>query len=133
MRSLHVVRGTVQHGGADYAGKVNIGYVSALFQSLESLGIQQLYTTGGDRRVQLKRLLHSVVMAFLDLIEILVRAPESPERQKKLEDIRIVFINMHHLINEYRPVQARETVQLMLELQVRILFIYLINLLIIVL
>jgi hypothetical protein len=42
-------------------------------QSLESLGITQLYRTGVDRRGELKRLLHSVLAAFLDLLEILVR------------------------------------------------------------
>jgi len=88
-----------------------------ILQSLESLGITQLYRPGGDRRVELKRLLYSAIAAYLDLIEILVRCPEAQERQRKLEDIRLFFINMHHLINEYRPIQARETVELMLELQ----------------
>ena len=39
---------------------------------------------------------------FLDLLDVLIRAPESPKRAEKLEDINLLFINMHHLINEFR-------------------------------
>ena len=37
---------------------------------------------------------------------------------QKLADLRTIMINMHHLINEYRPHQARETLILMMEEQV---------------
>jgi mediator of RNA polymerase II transcription subunit 7 len=35
----------------------------------------------------------------------------------KVQDIRTILINMHHLINEYRPHQARETLIMMMEEQ----------------
>lgn len=54
---------------------------------------------------------------FLDLLEILIKCPNSVERDRKLDDIQVLFINMHHLINEYRPHQAYETLKLMQELQ----------------
>lgn len=39
--------------------------------------------------------------------------PDKLDRVEKLETIRLLFINMHHLINEYRPVQARDTLRQM--------------------
>ena len=48
----------------------------------------------------------SAVAAFLDLVEILIRAPDDPERIDKIHDIQIIFINMHHLLNEHRPLQV---------------------------
>ena len=58
-------------------------------------------------------------MNFLDLLDILVCCPESPKRGQKVEDITLLFIHMHHLINEFRPHQARETLRVMMELQKR--------------
>lgn len=37
----------------------------------------------------------------------------------KWDDLRDLFLNAHHLINEYRPHQTRETLILMMEEQVR--------------
>lgn len=42
-------------------------------------------------------------------------APE--EFEAKLEDLRNLFINAHHLLNLYRPHQARESLTLMMEEQ----------------
>lgn len=47
------------------------------------------------------------------------RCPDNPERREKIETIRMLFINMHHLINEYRPVQARDTLRHMMVKQNR--------------
>ena len=62
---------------------------------------------------------HSVLVNFLDLIDILIKTPESPKRDEKIEDINLLFIHMHHLINEFRPHQARETLRVMLMVQKR--------------
>ena len=62
---------------------------------------------------------HSVLVNFLDLIDILIKCPESPKRDEKIEDINLLFIHMHHLINEFRPHQARETLRVMLMVQRR--------------
>jgi len=43
----------------------------------------------------------------------------NPEQYaEKIQDIRTLFINIHHLLNEYRPHQARESLILLLEEQV---------------
>ena len=39
------------------------------------------------------------------------------QREQKIKDLSVLFINMHHLINEFRPHQARETLCVIMERQ----------------
>ncbi|KAF9922243.1 Mediator of RNA polymerase II transcription subunit 7 [Linnemannia zychae] len=81
--------------------------------TLADQGIEQLYPKGEiDRVKELKRLNHSAVFNFLELVHILSTSPS--EFAKKVDNIRVIFINMHHILNEYRPHQARETLRLMM-------------------
>uniref|UniRef100_A0A5S6QQK5 Mediator of RNA polymerase II transcription subunit 7 n=1 Tax=Trichuris muris TaxID=70415 RepID=A0A5S6QQK5_TRIMR len=107
------IQGTYSMFGAQYSTD------EPIVQPLESQCIRRLYPTGAnfDRKQELKKLNHSIVANFLDLVELLIRCPSSPERERKIEDLNLLFINFHHLINEYRPHQARETLKLMLEVQ----------------
>ena len=83
-------------------------------------GFKRLYSAKDiDRKKELRKLNHSVLVNFLDLIDILIKTPESPKREEKIEDINLLFIHMHHLINEFRPHQARETLRVMLMVQKR--------------
>lgn len=99
---------------------VTINNDDAIIQSLESQGIKRLYSTKDiDRKKELRKLNHSILVNFLDLIDILIKCPESPKREEKIEDTNLLFIHMHHLINEFRPHQARETLRVMLMVQRR--------------
>lgn len=57
------------------------------------------------------------MLNFLEFVGILAICPEQFEA--KLEDIRNLFINAHHLLNLYRPHQARESLILMMERQLQ--------------
>ncbi|KAI8601456.1 mediator complex, subunit Med7 [Dissophora ornata] len=100
--------------------------------TLAEQGIEQLYPKGSigmegvgnaadvlpscvDRVKELKKLNHSAVFNFLELVHTLSTSPS--EFAVKVDQIRVIFINMHHILNEYRPHQARETLRLMMEEQ----------------
>jgi len=100
--------------------------------SLSSQGIEQLYTPPStpspssqpsnietqhiDRALILKRISKSLLLNFLELIGIMAK-PEPGHAEEKIQDLRTMFINFHHLLNEYRPHQARESLILMMEEQ----------------
>ncbi|KOB78560.1 Cofactor required for Sp1 transcriptional activation subunit [Operophtera brumata] len=91
----------------------------AIIRSLESQGFRRLYPMHFERRRELKKLNHSLLVNFLDLLDLLVHCPDSPKRAEKVEDLSLLFIHIHHLLNEFRPHQARETLRVMMELQKR--------------
>lgn len=90
-----------------------------IIRPLESQGIRRLYPQNYDHKRELKKLNHSILVNFLDMLDILIRCPETTKREEKKEDINLLFIHIHHLINEFRPHQARETLRVMLEVQKR--------------
>ncbi|KAF5102477.1 hypothetical protein D0Z00_000404 [Geotrichum galactomycetum] len=86
--------------------------------TLSDTGIKQLYSNSEgnqDRIFELKKLLHSLLIQFIELAGIMSISPES--FPAKIEDIRVLLINMHHLLNEYRPHQSRESLILLMESQ----------------
>ncbi|KAK4886571.1 hypothetical protein RN001_002842 [Aquatica leii] len=90
-----------------------------IIRPLESQGIKRLYPMHFDRRRELKKLNQSLLANFLDLLDLLVHCPDSPRRAEKVEDLSLLFIHIHHLLNEFRPHQARETLRVMMDLQRR--------------
>ncbi|XP_028315917.1 mediator of RNA polymerase II transcription subunit 7 [Gouania willdenowi] len=90
-----------------------------IIRPLESQGIERLHPKQFDHKRELKKLNMSILVNFLDLLDILIKSPGSIKREEKLEDIKLLFVHMHHLINEYRPHQARETLRVMMEVQKR--------------
>ena len=69
-----------------------------------------------DHAKELKKLNVSLLFNFMELVETLVKNPNEADR--KVECIRNVMINMHHLLNSYRPHQARQTLITMLRDQI---------------
>lgn len=57
----------------------------------------------------------SLLLNFLEFVGVLSVSPE--QYQAKVEDLRNLFINAHHLLNLYRPHQARESLIMMMEEQ----------------
>ncbi|KAG5853489.1 hypothetical protein ANANG_G00073990 [Anguilla anguilla] len=90
-----------------------------IIRPLESQGIERLHPMQFDHKRELKKLNMSILVNFLDLLDILIKSPGSVRREEKLEDLKLLFVHMHHLINEYRPHQARETLRVMMEVQRR--------------
>lgn len=90
-----------------------------MIRSLESQGIRRLIPVHFDRRKELKKLNHSLFANFLDLIDLLIHYPDSPRRMEKIEDLSLLFVHLHHLLNEFRPHQARETLRVLMEMQKR--------------
>ncbi|KAK2850655.1 hypothetical protein FQN49_005448 [Arthroderma sp. PD_2] len=78
--------------------------------SLTDQGITQLYPSSSPtsgHAYHLTKISKSLLLNFLELTGILSIAPEHAE--EKLEMIRTLFINAYHLLNLYRPHQARES------------------------
>ncbi|OCT88138.1 hypothetical protein XELAEV_18016771mg [Xenopus laevis] len=90
-----------------------------IIRPLETQGIERLHPVQFDHKKELRKLLMSILVNFLDMLDILIRSPGSIRREEKLEDLKLLFVHMHHLINEYRPHQARETLRVMMEVQKR--------------
>ncbi|VDM01673.1 unnamed protein product [Schistocephalus solidus] len=91
-----------------------------LLKPLESDGMRRVYPQTYNRKLELKKLNFSILANYLDLLDVITRDPSSPRRTEKLEHLGILFVNMHHILNEYRPHQARDLVREMLRYQVDI-------------
>ncbi|BHF63645.1 Mediator of RNA polymerase II transcription subunit 7 [Sparganum proliferum] len=91
-----------------------------VLKPLESDGMRRVYPQTYNRKLELKKLNFSILANYLDLLDVITRDPSSPRRTEKLEHLGILFVNMHHILNEYRPHQARDLVREMLRYQVDI-------------
>lgn len=88
--------------------------------TLESAGITQLYPAHPDVSLNpqphLISLARSLLTTFLSLTGTLSQNPELYE--ETVTDLQTIIYNMHHLINLYRPHQARESLILLMEARV---------------
>ena len=84
---------------------------------------EQLYPAAdalsfADRQRYLFRFLRSIILSYIELLGVVAQDPTSEAKEEKLKDILTLALNMHALINEYRPHQARETLIREMERQV---------------
>lgn len=105
--------------------------LSTALPALKDQGIEQLYPSSPTQEAArespsipsqplnhayyLLRICKSLLLNFLEFVGILSVSPEQFE--SKVEDLRNLFINAHHLLNLYRPHQARESLIMMMEAQ----------------
>lgn len=86
---------------------------------LEEQGVRQLYPKGPniDFKKELRSLNRELQLHLLELADVLVERPSQYAR--RVEDISLIFKNLHHLLNSLRPHQARATLIHILELQIQ--------------
>lgn len=89
------------------------------------------------RRQALHTLLHTILLTYLRLLGVLIDGPPSlaaeqarmtgsapdssflgTQADSLIDHIRVAAINIHHLCNEWRPIQARETLKLLMRAQI---------------
>ncbi|KAG9243738.1 MED7 protein-domain-containing protein [Calycina marina] len=84
--------------------------------------VEQLYSlpstpTGDgpyvDRELTLKKIAKSLLLNFLELVGSMGMGNDNS--MNKVIDLNMLFFNMHYLLNEYRPHQARESLIEMME------------------
>ncbi|KAI5323599.1 hypothetical protein L3X38_032671 [Prunus dulcis] len=90
-----------------------------ILPSLGDQGVHQLYPKGPniDFTKELRSLNRELQLHILELADILVERPSQYAR--RVEDISLIFKNLHHLLNSLRPHQARATLIHILELQIQ--------------
>ncbi|XP_020585009.1 mediator of RNA polymerase II transcription subunit 7a-like [Phalaenopsis equestris] len=87
--------------------------------SLEDQGVRQLYPKGPniDYKKELRSLNRELQLHILELADVLVDRPSQYAR--RVEEISLIFKNLHHLLNSLRPHQARATLIHILERQIQ--------------
>ncbi|CAF1305123.1 unnamed protein product [Rotaria sordida] len=96
-----------------------------IIHPLAAQQIQCVDIRSDDYKGELKKLCFAILTNYLDLLQIVSRSPVTPSpdsgnitlREQKLNEIELLFSNIHYLINELRPHQARETLRIILEKQ----------------
>ncbi|KAK4053596.1 hypothetical protein OIO90_003835 [Microbotryomycetes sp. JL221] len=106
--------------------------------SLGDMGVTEMFDKSQDRTQSLLTLLRAMLVTYTQLVSALLEPPPSlsaieqaqqqgqvepgqeppTDPERLVEHIRLISINMHHLVNELRPIQARETLKNMMRQQI---------------
>ncbi|KAK4048504.1 hypothetical protein OIV83_004672 [Microbotryomycetes sp. JL201] len=123
----------VRHGSYSVFGET--WPVEEQLPSLAHMGVREMFDKGQDRSQSLSTLLRAMLVTYTQLVSSLLQPPPSLEAteqymaqnqgqepqtdsERLVEHIRLISVNMHHLVNELRPVQARETLKSMMRQQI---------------
>lgn len=105
-----------------YRGYGSLWALENKLPSLKDLGWKQLYNDEDERITsktkinELHKLLDSLLLNFLELVGSV--AVEPAKFYLKIEDLKLILINMNHLLNTYRPHQTRESLIMLLKKQI---------------
>lgn len=105
-----------------YRGYGSVWALSNQMPSLEQSGWRQLYNdddekiTSKTKIIELHKLLDSLLLNFLELLGTMSIEPS--KFYTKIEDLKLLVINMNHLLNTYRPHQTRESLIMLLKKQI---------------
>lgn len=108
--------------GNQYRGYGSIWALENKLPSLKDLGWKQLYNdhdetiTSKQKIDELHKLLDSLLLNFLELVGLM--SVEPAKFYVKIEDLKLILININHLLNTYRPHQTRESLIMLLKKQI---------------
>lgn len=108
--------------GNHYRCYGNIWSFEDKLPSLKDSGWKQLYEeedeliTSKTKIKELHNLMDSLLLNFLELIGTMSIEPS--KFHFKIEDLKIILININHLLNTYRPHQTRESLIMLLRKQI---------------
>lgn len=108
--------------GDQYRGYGSIWALENKLPSLKDLGWRQLYNdhdetiTSKQKIDELHKLLDSLLLNFLELVGLM--SVEPSKFYVKVEDLKLILININHLLNTYRPHQTRESLIMLLKKQI---------------
>lgn len=102
--------------GTHYRGYGNIWSFEDKLPKLSEMGLQQLYKDdeSNENKIQeLHKLMKSLLVNFVELLGIMHVNPS--EFHLKIEDLKVILININHILNSYRPHQSKELLIMLLK------------------
>lgn len=108
--------------GSHYRGFGNFWPFEDELPNLTELGWKQLYPeedesiTYKTKIKELHKLMDSLLLNYLEFIGIMSIDPHLSPR--KIEDLKLILMNVNHILNTYRPHQSRENLLQLLKKQI---------------